>query len=231
MYLNMLRWVCVLVLVFVTACAHPKQYKPTKRGPDKDFGGVYHVIEKGQTLWRISRAYGVDLETVQWVNDIDDVTSIPIGKKLFIPGAKKVLKVVPYRPGEVDPLVASPIINFLWPLKVPISSGFGPRRNKNHHGVDLPAPSGSRFVASAGGKVAYSGQGMKGYGKVIVLKHTGELSTVYAHNSTNLVRMGDRVVKGQVIGRVGKTGWATGPHVHFEIRKRGIAQNPLNYLR
>jgi murein DD-endopeptidase MepM/ murein hydrolase activator NlpD len=72
---------------------------------------------------------------------------------------------------------------------------------------------------------------MKGYGKVIVLKHTGELSTVYAHNSTNLVRMGDRVVKGQVIGRVGKTGWATGPHVHFEIRKRGVAQNPLNYLR
>lgn len=214
----------------MTACASPGKYKPVKKAPGRDFGGVYHFVEKGQTLWRISRAYGVDLETVQWVNNIDDVTSIPIGKKLFIPGADKVLKVVPYRPGEADPLIAAPAINFLWPLKGTISSGFGPRRNKDHHGVDLPAPMGTKFVASAGGKVAYSGQGMKGYGRVIVLKHTGDLSTVYAHNSTNLVRMGDRVVKGQVIGRVGKTGWATGPHLHFEIRKRGVARNPLSYL-
>ena len=71
---------------------------------------------------------------------------------------------------------------------------------------------------------------MKGYGNVVVIKHSGEISTVYAHNSVILVKMGDRVKMGQVISRVGQTGWATGPHLHFEVRMRGVPENPLAYL-
>ncbi len=224
-------WTAAAVLILSLGCAQPRPFGPSGKITPKDFGGIYHVVEKGQTLWRISRVYGVDLETVQWVNNIDDVTNIPIGKKLFIPGADKVKKVIPYSPGAADPLVSAPAVSFVWPLRASLSSGFGPRRNREHQGVDLPAPKGTEFAAAAGGKVAYSGNGMRGYGKVIVLKHPGDLSTVYAHNSVNMVRLGDRVVKGQVIGRVGRTGHATGPHLHFEIRRRGVAQNPLNYLR
>ena len=226
-----LAWIVPGALILSLGCALPKPYRPAEKISPRDFGGIYHVVEKGQTLWRISRAYGVDLETLQWVNNIDDVTSIPVGKKLFIPGADEVKKVIPYRPGEADPLVSAPAVLFTWPLRARLSSGFGPRRNRDHHGVDIPAPKGTEFVASAGGKVVYSGNGMRGYGEVIVIKHPGDLSTVYAHNSVNMVRLGDRVAKGQVIGRVGRTGRTTGPHLHFEIRKRGVAQNPLKYLR
>jgi murein DD-endopeptidase MepM/ murein hydrolase activator NlpD len=71
---------------------------------------------------------------------------------------------------------------------------------------------------------------MKGYGKVVVVKHASELSTVYAHNSKLLVRMGERVKQGQVIARVGQTGWATGPHLHFEVRRRGVPEDPMDFL-
>jgi murein DD-endopeptidase MepM/ murein hydrolase activator NlpD len=71
---------------------------------------------------------------------------------------------------------------------------------------------------------------MKGYGKVVVIKHVNDLSTVYAHNSSLLVRMGDSVEQGQTIAKVGATGRATGPHLHFEIRRRGVPEDPRQFL-
>ena len=222
--------VLLFVIINVYSCAQTRGARTASTQYSKDFGGVYHVVEKDQTLWRISRAYSVDLETVQWINDIEDVTTIPVGKKLFIPGVETVLHVEPYRPGERVPVEKAQTVAISWPLTADPSSGFGPRSGRKHEGLDLPAPKGTSIRAAADGHVAYSGQGMRGYGKVVVIKHSADLSTVYAHNSANLVRMGDPVKKGQVIARVGETGWATGPHVHFEVRKRGVPKNPLMYL-
>lgn len=222
--------VLLFVIVSISSCADRRGVRTPATRYSTEFGGVYHVVEKGQTLWRIARAYNVDLETVQWINEIEDVTTIPVGKRLFIPGVDTVLHVEPYRPGESIPVVKGTTVNISWPLKADPSSGFGPRSGRKHEGLDLPAPKGTSIRAAAGGRVAYSGQGMKGYGKVVVIKHSEELSTVYAHNSANLVRMGDNVKQGQVIARVGETGWATGPHVHFEVRKRGVPKDPLMYL-
>lgn len=222
--------VLLFVIVSISSCADRRGVRTPATRYSTEFGGVYHVVEKGQTLWRIARAYNVDLETVQWINEIEDVTTIPVGKRLFIPGVDTVLHVEPYRPGESVPVVKGTTVNISWPLKADPSSGFGARSGRKHEGLDLPAPKGTSIRAAAGGRVAYSGQGMKGYGKVVVIKHSEELSTVYAHNSANLVRMGDNVKKGQVIARVGETGWATGPHVHFEVRKRGVPKDPLVYL-
>jgi hypothetical protein len=221
--------VLLLVIISTSSCAQTRGTRTAATKYSSEFGGVYHVVEKGQTLWRISRAYNVDLETVQWVNNIEDVTSIPVGKRLFIPGVDTVLHVEPYRPGESVPAKTT-VVKVAWPLSAHPSSGFGPRSGREHEGLDLPAPKGTSIRAAANGRVVYSGQGMKGYGKVVVLKHSDDLSTVYAHNSANLVRMGDRVKKGQVIARVGQTGWATGPHLHFEVRKRGVPEDPLVYL-
>lgn len=220
-----------LVAVLASSCARTPAVR-TDRSVEapEDFGGVYHVMEKGMTLWRVARAYGVDLETLQWVNAIEDVTDIRIGKKIFIPGAQKVLQVEPYRPGEVVTPEAAEAVVIIWPLVADPSSRYGPRGRRKHEGIDLPARKGTPISAAADGRVVYSGRGMKGYGKVIVVKHNDDISTVYAHNSANMVRMGDRVRQGQVIARVGSTGRATGPHLHFEIRRRGIAEDPLGYL-
>lgn len=228
---NIRLWFLIPVIMLTVACAQYGGVRSERGAPrySADFGGVYHTVEKGQTLWRIAKAYGVELETLQWVNGIEDVTAIPVGRRLFIPGARRVLHVEPYHPGLLKP--PSPgVVRIAWPLTATISSGFGLRNGKKHQGIDLPAPVGTPVRAAADGKVVYSGHGMRGYGNVVVLKHADEVSTVYAHNSVILVRMGDRVKKGQIISRVGKTGWATGPHLHFEVRVRGVPENPMAYL-
>ena len=185
-------------------------------------------MESGQTLWRISKTYGVDLETLQWVNDVEDVTDLRIGRVLFIPGVGQALE-VPSTPME-DETPSVEGITLIWPLRGRKTSDFGPRGRGVHEGIDLAAPRGTPVLASASGRVAYSGNGMRGYGKVVVLKHDNDLSTVYAHNSVLQVRMGDNVKKGQTIAKVGATGRATGPHLHFEIRRRGVPEDPRKYL-
>lgn len=107
-----------------------------------------------------------------------------------------------------------------WPLKnVAISSGYGDRGHKFHQGVDLRASVGTPVLAASKGEVVYVGSKIRGYGKMVVLKHRGNFYSVYAHHSKNKVKLGQRVQMGQVIALAGKSGHASGPHLHFEIRK------------
>lgn len=117
--------------------------------------------------------------------------------------------------------------DFLWPVPSSsrISSGFGRRWGRNHEGIDIPARIGSHILAARDGTVVHAA-GMGGYGNIIVISHGDQLFSVYAHNSKNLVRRGDRVHQGQVIGQVGNTGRSTGPHLHFEIRHDSQALDP-----
>jgi murein DD-endopeptidase MepM/ murein hydrolase activator NlpD len=84
--------------------------------------------------------------------------------------------------------------------------------------------------AAESGRVIHAGDPLAGYGNLIIVKHTGRYSTVYAHNRKNLVRQGEFVEKGQVIAEVGDSGNATSPHLHFEVRENGSPRNPLGYL-
>jgi len=202
---------------------------PEESTAPEEFTGVYHEVKEGETLWRIAKTYEVDLETLQWVNDVQDVTDLRIGRILFVPGVREVRVVPPLAPGELAPPPEGRI-SVSWPLKGRFTSGFGMRGHSRHEGIDLAAPTGTPVRAAASGRVVYSGSGMRGYGKVVVLKHENELSTVYAHNSVLLVKMGQTVKKGQVIARVGSTGRATGPHLHFEVRRRGVAEDPMGHL-
>ena len=118
------------------------------------------------------------------------------------------------------------------PARGPITSGFGYRYHpllhygRMHTGVDIGAAAGSGVYAASDGEV-FSASWRGGYGQCIILLHGGGMSTLYGHLSRILVSPGQRVRRGQLIGAVGSTGLATGPHLHFEVRRNGVPVNPL----
>src|SRR5499425_598008 len=117
-----------------------------------------------------------------------------------------------------------------WPVQGKITSRFGPRGLFHlHRGVDIKAPRGTPVHAAAAGTVAFSGP-QSSYGRVIKIDHPNGLRTIYAHNSRNFVKVGERVNAGEVIGAVGQTGHATTNHLHFEVRRHGVARDPLPLL-
>lgn len=117
-----------------------------------------------------------------------------------------------------------------------ITSPYGMRwhpilqERRMHTGVDIGAPMSASIVAADSGTVIFAGW-MSANGNTTVIDHGGGISTVYAHQSKFLVKKGDVVVKGQEIGKVGSTGWSTGPHLHFEVRVNGTHTNPLSYVK
>ena len=116
-----------------------------------------------------------------------------------------------------------------------MTSGFGPRKSPGaggstfHKGVDIDGVREERALASLGGEVVFAGR-MSGFGNVVMIDHGGRLITVYGHLSRTIVRLEEQVSKGQTIGYVGSTGTATGSHLHFEVRYKGVSVDPLDYL-
>ena len=118
-----------------------------------------------------------------------------------------------------------------WPLDAYIvSSEYGERWGKVHKGMDMAAHVGEPVYAIADGEVIYAGDGLRGYGNVVILRHDRKTSSLYAHNSELKVKQGDQVTKGMLVALLGNTGHSTGPHVHFEIRDGDVAVNPRNVL-
>jgi peptidoglycan hydrolase-like protein with peptidoglycan-binding domain len=117
------------------------------------------------------------------------------------------------------------------PLRGRVGDGFGPRGNRFHAGIDIPAASGRAVRAAARGRIRHAGWTSSGYGNLVTIRHRGRVRTMYAHLSKIRVRRGQRVSAGTVVGRVGSSGASTGPHLHFEVRVRGAAVDPLPALR
>jgi lipoprotein NlpD len=208
----------------------------------KTRNGVYHAVGKGETLWRICSTYQVNMMSVCMFNGINDPEKISAGQHLFIPGAKTVLPVNPTTPGGPDPTTyeeevlpspgvhPKPELRFRWPVTGKLTSRFGRRRGKRHDGIDIAAPRGTAVYASESGKVVYSGNGIRGYGNLIIIQHRKHFNTVYAHNNKNMVKVDDVVRKGQRIATVGNTGRSRGDHLHFEIRNKVKPVDPMKYL-
>jgi Peptidase family M23/Putative peptidoglycan binding domain len=117
-------------------------------------------------------------------------------------------------------------VRFFRPVRAPMGDGFGWRYGRRHTGIDFPAPYGRRVGAAGRGVTSFAGWNSGGYGYLVVIRHRRGFSTWYAHLSRITTWRGERVVGGTRIGYVGSTGRSTGPHLHFEVRRRGVPINP-----
>src|SRR5262249_53535021 len=223
--------------LFISSCSLFKS-SPLPAPPASAPGpGIYHVVKRGENLYRIGKAYDLTYQELAKINGIADPNQISVGQKIFIPGASRQLPVEIITPASVS-LKPRSTANFPtlgngaleWPILGIVTSGFGARGEGIHDGIDIAAAEGTPVHVVESGEVIYSDQ-LRGYGNLVIVRHGGSLASVYAHNKKNKVKEGDIVSQGDTIAEVGSTGNATAPHLHFEIRKDNVAENPLNYLR
>ena len=199
---------------------------------------IVHVVQPGDTIYRLSRHYRVSVDEIIRANRIADVSAVEVGTRLVIPGARSGAgapssraRIAPFGGADLrEQAWREASLAFVWPIQGRFSSGFGWRGfGSRHDGIDLTASPGARVYAAEAGRVIRSGW-LGDYGRVVIVKHAGHYSTVYAHNRKNRVRNGEFVEKGQLLAEVGSSGNASGPHLHFEIRRNRRAENPLHYL-
>ena len=183
-------------------------YKGDKETKQKGKDGLDEITARITT---------VNGEVIEENNLVTTVKKEPV-KEVILVGTKK-------RPATVGSG------KFAWPASggYTLTSNFGARWGRSHEGIDLGCPTGTDVLASDGGTVTVAGYA-GAYGYLVEIDHQNGMVTRYGHNSSVLVNVGDKVYKGQHIAESGSTGRSTGPHIHFEIRVNGVAQNPLNYL-
>lgn len=206
--------------------------------------GFYYTLRDGESLSHLAVRYGVSAQEIQNANGISDVRRLRKGQKLFIPGVlpkpekrAEAEERTRFRKrdefqtasrgllGDLGRAVAS---KYLWPTVGRVSSYFGERGSRMHTGVDIPNRYGAPIRASRPGVVVAAGWNGD-YGKTVDISHGNGVVTRYAHCSTILVTPGDKVDAGDTIAKVGATGRATGPHLHYEVRVHGRPVNPQKF--
>jgi len=188
--------------------------------------GVLHEVEEGETVAALAEKYEVETETIIKANGLEEVSRIPAGAHLIIPGATPTIVHTVHVGGRAVTIYGQ----FQWPVSDRfITSYYGWRWGRIHHGIDIGSPYGRQIRATRAGKVTFSGW-QSGYGYTVMVDHGDGVTSLYGHASSLLVSYGQWVEAGQVIARVGSTGYSTGPHLHFELRWRGTSFNPLEVL-
>jgi murein DD-endopeptidase MepM/ murein hydrolase activator NlpD len=193
--------------------------------------GIMHEVQPGDTLNTIGQRYQVGIEAIiEYAgNDLPDPNNLRAGQKLVIPGGKwTYITPSPASLAQGVPAnVRLPVTGkFIWPTTGVISQ----LAWAGHMAIDLATSQGTPIYASDGGYVIEAGWSDSGYGQYVLIDHGNGFRSRYAHMSQILVQAGQVVEKGERIGLVGSTGNSTGPHLHFEIYKDGVLQNPISYL-
>jgi len=230
----------LLLLVLMSASCHrtevPHQVKNTHHRTS-----VY-IVRAGDTLYSIGKRFGIDYHSLARRNHIRYPYRIYVGQQLSLAGTAAYSRRLPgvgasksvhhanrhAPPGKHRAVTSS--TRLIWPLHGKVTSRFGKRRSRMHDGIDISASEGTAIHAAANGEVVYADQRLSGYGRMVIIRHANNMFTAYAHNQRNLVKKGQRVKQGAVIARVGHSGRATGPHLHFEVRRGTTAVDPLAYL-
>ena len=190
--------------------------------------GMLYTADMGDTLWSIANAYGASVATIMTANSKGS-EQIAIGEKLFIPGGKKPQSSERQLARADTPVSRGVVERFAMPTVGELSSGFGDRWGRRHSGIDLANDVGTKIRAARSGRVIYAGW-YTGYGNTVMIEHDQGYTTLYGHLRDSIVQNEQYVQSGQVIGYMGSTGNSTGPHLHFEVQKNGVAINPYSVL-
>ena len=208
-----------------------------------------YVVKRGDSLSVIAAKTNSDMYAIARLNGLKAPYTINIDQRLALPDANRAQPVsIPIaeaaapkrtslstkaRPKQ-QAIAAPPVRSgkgFLWPLKGKIVSTYGGKsQGLKNDGINIAAPRGTHVMAAENGVVAYAGNELRGFGNLLLLKHTGGWITAYAHNETLLVKRGDKIKKGQTIAKVGSSGSVQVPQLHFELRKGKVAIDPIKYL-
>lgn len=213
-----------------------------------------HTVRSGESISRIAARYRVTRAALINANQLVNPHALRSGQRLSVPGCQPLVPQttageMPGTEPDADGILIKRVgprriltslvlgtpdfreerITLVWPVEGPVISTFGQRSRGWHAGIDITAEMGSEVYAAAPGTIVYSGW-IRAYGQVVKIQHSNGFITLYAHNQKNLVEVGEDVEAGQLIATVGRSGHATGPHVHFEVRRDGKAYNPLHLL-
>lgn len=188
--------------------------------------GLVVTIHSATQLENIIETYKLSPKQIVEANSLISPAQVIGNTMIFLPGIK------PQKSLDRLARVREAEHRFIWPLHGRITSYFG-RRNLGmgtsnfHKGIDIAAPQGTAVRASRSGIVVYAGWSRQGYGNLVKIRHNDGTETRYAHFSKIKVVVDQQVRQGDIVGLVGSTGLSTGPHLHFEIRERGRATDPL----
>ncbi len=203
----------------------------------------YYVVKRGDTGTNIAKRHGVQVSTLMRINNIRKPYMLSVGQKLKLPGgaSRAAPDIAKNKAGgtktvavQKKNLAAPPRSGngFSWPIKGKILSAYGPKsEGQKNEGINIAGKLGAPVRAAQSGVVVYANNGIDGYGNLLLIKHSGGWMTAYAHNERLLVTTGQKIARGQIIARVGKSGGAKVPQLHFEIRKGRQTYDPAKYLR
>jgi lipoprotein NlpD len=211
-------WWCVILLLLngcATAPVSPVTGPAGTPKPPAGIPGIYHKVKKGETLWRISKMYGIDLAELAQINRIENAASIEIDQQILIPHRTQPVPIC------IEPANSE---EFIWPIKGTVVASFGQSYNNMIcKGITIKPLGESKVVAARTGKVVFAAQEFGRYGKTVIIDHGDGLSTVYTGSGEVLIKPGEMVSQGMTIAHASE-------HVHFQIRKGYTAQNPYFYL-
>ena len=248
----------LVIVVFVTACTPYSAPPVINKSPARKIPPSY-VVKQGDSIYNIAWAYGLDFrDMIKW-NRLKKPYPLKPGQTIALrkDGTARAVKTTPLKANAQStpekPIVATtlpakkplstaktdaasaPAVTFSkapsqwnWPAEGKLIGKFSPSKGSN--GIQITGTQGSPIKATAAGDVVYVGEGLRGYGKLIIVKHSTRFLSAYAHNQDMLVEEGQRIKSGQQIARMGKSGTKT-TMLHFEIRENGQSVNPLKYLK
>lgn len=231
----LLAWLAMLL----AGCGGSRFLAPIKETSKTGKAGTvaeYYVVQPGDTLYKIAFEQGLDYRDLAAWNGIADVNFIRSGERLRLlpPRKPPVAPPAVNNPRNTPPPVEAPateesqeVATWIWPVRGSLLESFDDAGGSK--GIDIAGKLGSPVLAAAAGRVVYAGEGLRGYGKLIIIKHNQATLSAYAHHSRILVSEGQFVGQGQKIGEMGDSG-ADRVKLHFEIRSFGRPQNPLTYL-
>ncbi|TQV84603.1 peptidoglycan DD-metalloendopeptidase family protein [Exilibacterium tricleocarpae] len=229
-------------LLWLAACSSSPQEAPVQDlSPPPSQKLTHHTVTRGDTLFSIAWRYGLDYKALARRNGIDAEYRIYPGQRLALDvRLKPVAKPPPAKPKlrsksqtKSAPVVPAPQpsnnqLRWRWPVQGKILQRFSPNNGLNK-GIDIVGNLGQPVLSAAPGMVVYAGNGVRGYGNLLIVKHNQRYLSAYAHSRRILVREGDRVKAGQKIAEIGSSGTDRNK-LHFEIRRNGKPVDPLKYL-